>query len=123
MCALAAAPSDYLQNLIITLKLVLAKRKHSVNPGSKVGILDMMTRSNDMFVEAMKGFPKCNKPIAKPYHHSIGHDLIIVTNALTSHAEDDVGKMQPFLDISKTKAMGMFGLALVLVWTGVEWQV
>ena len=122
MCALAAAPSDHLLNLIITLKLVLAHKEHVISPGSKVGILDMMTRSNDMFVEAMKGFPKCNKPVAKPYHHSIGHDLTIVSDGITSLSDADVGKMQPFLDINKAKSMGMCGPDPVLVWHDAEWQ-
>ena len=72
MCALAAAPSDYLQKIILAQKLVLANKQHSVKPVSKVRILDMMARSNEMFVEAMKGFPEVVSPRRCPTTTPLG---------------------------------------------------
>ena len=61
MFAMGAAPSEYLQNLLTTLKLILVGVKHEVKPGAQVGIIDLMTASNDMFVEAMIRPPKTSK--------------------------------------------------------------
>jgi hypothetical protein len=58
LCAMAKAPDDLLQNQINTLKLVLANSKRPLNLGAQLGIMDLMTLSNDMFVKAMKDFPK-----------------------------------------------------------------
>ena len=54
-------PHDYTMNIIATRRLVMATRDHVIGPGSKVGLLDLMTRRNAMFEAAMKGFPKVNK--------------------------------------------------------------
>ncbi len=48
MCAMAAAPCDLRHNLLNTLKLILANSKHMIKPGAQIGIMDMMTTSNDM---------------------------------------------------------------------------
>ena len=55
---MAAAPCDYLSNLLGTLKLILAYKKHNFNRGAQVAITDLMTVSNNMFAEAMECFPK-----------------------------------------------------------------
>ena len=43
MCAVAAAPWEYLNNLLTTLRLILAGAKHKIRPGAQVGIIDFMT--------------------------------------------------------------------------------
>ncbi len=63
MCAMAEAPSELLQSLLTTLKLVLATVKHKIKPGAQGGIIDLMTVSSDMFMGAMKHFPKTNKAV------------------------------------------------------------
>ena len=68
-CAMAAAPGGYLNNLLGTLKLILANKKHSFNRGAQVAITDLMTVSNNMFVEAMKNFPKKTLVVKHPTHH------------------------------------------------------
>ena len=56
-----------------------------------------------------------------PYHHAIGHGLTIVTNGLTSLTPDDLGKMQPFLDINAAKELGWLGPEPITVWGDTEW--
>ena len=58
MCAIVAAPCELLQNLLSTLKLIMANSKHKIKPGTQIGIMDLVTTSNDMFVGAMKRFPQ-----------------------------------------------------------------
>ena len=58
MYAMAEAPSELLQSLLTTLKLVLATVKHKIKPGAQVGIIDLMTVGNDMLMEAMKTLPQ-----------------------------------------------------------------
>ena len=86
-CAMAAAPCDFLNNILTTLKLVLAYSKIKFNKGAQVAITDMMTLSNEMFVEAMKGFPKITLKIKKPVHHSMGEYIKIVGNGVESLQE------------------------------------
>ena len=81
-----------------------------------------MTVSNNMFVEAMKNFPKCVQPTAAPFHVGKGHDLVIISDGITSLTAADVGENQSFLDINAAKKNGMFGEEPIAVWHDKEWM-
>ena len=121
MCAFAAAPNDHTNNLLITLKLVLGHNKHKIHPGTKAGLIDLMTVSNNMFVEAMKEFPKISQPTAEPCHVGLGKELTIISDGITSLTANDVGKNQTFLDINDARKNGMFGEEPIPVWRDKEW--
>ncbi len=68
LCAMTAAPYELLQSQVSTLKLVLANSKRTINLRAQLGIMYLMTTSNDLFEEAMKHFPKAKNTI-QPQHH------------------------------------------------------
>ncbi len=101
LCAMAEAPGEILQNQINTLKLVLASSKRPINLGAQLGIMDLMTMSNDMFEEAMKDFPKVKKTIQPPTHVGLGTLIEITCDGTTSsrarpgpHGDEDYGKQK-----------------------------
>ena len=120
-CAMAEAPCDYLNDILATLKLVLAYSKVKFNRGAQVAITDMMTASNDMFVEAMKGFPKVTLKVAKPVHHQHGEYIKIAGNGVESLSEKDIGTNMSFLDMNTALQKGFFGKDPV-VWRDPEWK-
>ena len=120
-CAMAAAPCDFLSNILTTLKLVLAFRRTRFNKGAQVAITDMMTLSNEMFLEAMKGFPKVTLKVKKPMHHSMGDYIKIVGNGLESLQEKDIGQEMSFLDMNTALRNGFFGKN-PKIWGDPEWK-
>ncbi len=84
LCAMAQAPSELLQNQIITLKLVLANARRELHKGAVTSIVDMMIHSNDMFVAAMDTFPKASREIVHPKHFGHGECLNIMCDGITS---------------------------------------
>ena len=120
-CAMAAAPCDFLNNILTTLKLVLAYSKIKFNKGAQVAITDMMTLSNEMFVEAMKGFPKVTLKIKKPVHHAQGDYIKIVGNGVESLQEKDIGQDLSFLDMNTALKNGFFGKK-PKIWGDPEWK-
>ena len=61
LCAMAQAPSELLQNQLITLRLVLMFADRELHKGAVTSIVDMMINSNDKFVAAMYALPKTKK--------------------------------------------------------------
>ena len=49
LCAMAVAPDEMLHNQINTLKLALANSRRPLHLGAQLGIMDLMTMSEDMF--------------------------------------------------------------------------
>ena len=120
-CAMAAAPCDFLNDILATLKLVLAYSKVKFNRGAQVAITDMMTASNEMFVEAMRGFPKVTLKVARPAHHAHGEYIKIAGNGVESLSEMDIGKDMSFLDMNTALKKGFFGKKPV-IWGDQEWK-
>ncbi len=110
LCAMAAAPDGVLQNSLNTLKMVLAHSKHKLRLGAQLGIMDLMTTSNDMFEEAMKNFPKVKKTVQAPNHIGLGNYINITSDVITSLKADQVGTEMNFLDINKAHRDGYFGM-------------
>ena len=120
-CAMAAAPCDYLNNILTTLKLILAYRRSKFNKGAQVAITELMTLSNDMFVEAMKGFPKVTLKVRRPVHHAMGEYIKIVGNGVESLQEKDAGQDLSFLDMNAALRNGFFGES-PKVWGDADWK-
>ena len=96
-CAMAAAPGDYLNNMLGKLKLILANKKHSFNRGAQVAITDLMTVSSDMFVEAMKNFPKKTLVVKHPTHRQLGDYIKTVSSGFESLQEKGYRQGDEFL--------------------------
>ena len=108
LCAMAQAPCTWLQNQIITLKLMLASYPRAMNKGAVAGILDMMTCSSDMFVAAMESFPKTSRKIVHPYHVGLGEYMEIKCDGIASLSSSAVGSHMDFLDMNQAYRNGMF---------------
>ncbi len=59
--------------------------------GAQLGIMDLVTMSNDMFEMAMLDFPKVNKTIQHPTHVGLGTSIEITGDGITSLRPDQVG--------------------------------
>ncbi len=121
MCAMAAAPRDYLNKLLTTLKLILTGAKHTIKPGAQIGIIDLMTVSNAMLVEAMKNFPNTSTHLVFPNHVALGNYITIVSDGFTSLTEEELGKDMSFLDINRALRKGQFGFNPP-TWGDAEWS-
>ena len=89
--------------------------------GAQLGIMDLMTMSNDMFEEAMKDFPQVKKTIQHPNHVGLGTLIEITCDGITSLRPDQVGAEMNFLDINKAHRDGYFG-DKAKIWGDKDWS-
>ena len=121
LCAMAQAPSELLQNQLITLKLVLMFADRELHKGAVTSIVDMMVNSKNKFVAAMDVFPKTKRTIVHPSHIGHGDSLSIMCDGITSLHQSELGSEMNFLDINLAYRNGMFGES-PKIWKDDEWS-
>ncbi len=121
LCAMAEAPDDLLQSQITTLKMIMANSRRQLHVCAQLGIMDLMTMSNDMFEMAMKDFPKVKTTIMHPHHAGLGTSIVITRDGVTSLRPDQVGTDMNFMGMDKAHKDGYFGDS-PRIWGDKEWS-